>query len=452
MNTLVDFTYVNKQNDVMAEYVNRLLAATFRSEYKNVETLSADVELTDGDTPIQVWDPDGGNYNGILPAPDAVENHPYLIRNAGGSGTITVKSNDEATTHAVLNAGEFVFLLPDGEGEYVVFARAFGRVISPSQITANQNNYNPSGAGSADVLRLSSDASREITGLAFGVAGKSVLIVNAGSNDLVLANDDAGSSAVNRFAMGSDLTLEANQTALAWYDGTSQRWRVVGGGGGSGSVGVVLSSDSPRVYTSNNTWAKPTGLLYAVVEVIGGGGAGGGAAATGASDYSAGGGGAGGGYSKKKILAADLAASVSVTVGAGGTGSSGASGGTGGTSSFGSHLQATGGSGGAASSASSTLAFLQGGTGGVGSSGNVNAAGDTGSPGVRNSLPFGGGGGGTHMGGGGAGGVTAAAYNGPAGAAYGGGGAGSANAASQSARAGGAGAAGVVIVWEYVEA
>lgn len=457
MTTLNDFNYVDDSDDVMAEHVNNLVAASFRSEYKNAETLSATRTLLDVDTPFQRFNCNGANRIVKMPTANSVENHPYLIVNSTASGTytLTVQNNGGTATLISLNPSEFAFLMPDGNGGYFVITNPFSLVLSPSQITANQNNYNPSGAGSASVLRIDTDASREITGFGFPVAYKTILVVNAGSNPSVFKNESASSTAENRFAFGADLTLATQQAVMMWYDPTSSRWRLVGGAGSSGasSTKVQLSSASPRVYTANDTWSKPTGLVYVEVEVIGGGGAGGGAGATSGSEYACGSGGGGGGYSKKKILAASLGSSETVTVGAGGTGVSAAQGNTGGTSSFGSHLQATGGVGGVASAVATTTAFLTAAAGGIGSLGDINAAGDAGMPGGRNfgSTSHGGGGGGSNMGGGGQGVTTAAGNNGNAGQAYGGGGSGAANAVSQSARAGAAGAAGVVIVWEYVE-
>ncbi|WP_204308203.1 hypothetical protein, partial [Klebsiella aerogenes] len=50
--------------------------------------------------------------------------------------------------------------------------------ISPTQITANQNDYAPTGHATASTLRLSSDASRNVTGLAGGADGRIVIIHN----------------------------------------------------------------------------------------------------------------------------------------------------------------------------------------------------------------------------------------------------------------------------------
>jgi len=54
---------------------------------------------------------------------------------------------------------------------------------TPAQITGDQNNY---ATGGYDVLRLDTDASRTVTGLADGVNGRRLTLANIGSNNLVL--------------------------------------------------------------------------------------------------------------------------------------------------------------------------------------------------------------------------------------------------------------------------
>lgn len=99
--------------------------------------------------------------------------------------------------------------------------------ISPAQITANQNNYNPTDLATASVLRLSSDASRDITGLAGGADGRILLVFNVGSNNIVLKDESASSTAANRFALNGDITLAADDSVILWYDATSSRWRAL---------------------------------------------------------------------------------------------------------------------------------------------------------------------------------------------------------------------------------
>jgi hypothetical protein len=123
--------------------------------------------------------------------------------------------------------------------------------ISPAQITADQHDYAPSGFATATVLRLSTDASRTITGLAGGGDGRVVVLVNVGGFNLVLADDSASSTAANRFALDAALTLAPDMAATLIYDATSSRWRLVGvgraadaTGGGGGSVATDAIFDA----------------------------------------------------------------------------------------------------------------------------------------------------------------------------------------------------------------
>lgn len=99
-------------------------------------------------------------------------------------------------------------------------------VVTPSQITSNQNNYAPSAGG---IYRLSSDASRTVTGwTASAVNGTTIALVNVGSNDITLSHESASSTAANRFTSeyGLDVVLTAGARAEAIYDTTTSRWRL----------------------------------------------------------------------------------------------------------------------------------------------------------------------------------------------------------------------------------
>lgn len=99
--------------------------------------------------------------------------------------------------------------------------------ITPTQITADQNNYNPTGLSTASRLRLSSDASRNITGLTGGADGRVMMIVNTGSNAIVLKDGSASSTAANRFDFGADVTLASKNAAIIQYDTTDSRWKLL---------------------------------------------------------------------------------------------------------------------------------------------------------------------------------------------------------------------------------
>lgn len=99
-------------------------------------------------------------------------------------------------------------------------------VSSPTQITANQNDYSLTGA---DIYRISSDAARTITGIVAGSSGALILLVNVGSFNITLSHQSASSTAANRIITlwTGDMVLAASAAVSLFYDGTTSRWRVL---------------------------------------------------------------------------------------------------------------------------------------------------------------------------------------------------------------------------------
>jgi Glycine-rich domain len=220
-----------------------------------------------------------------------------------------------------------------------------------------------------------------------------------------------------------------------------------GGGAGGGIAGVKAIA---QIFTAGGSWTKLGSLLYVQVQLVGGGGGSGGNPATNASSQACSAGGGGGGYVSMIIQAADLLASETVTVGAGGAAGNGNNpGGTGGTSSFGSHCSATGGSGGAQGIPSATTQATIGGAGGSGFDADLIIPGQYGGFGqvLLGERTYQAHGGDSQLGKGGRPGRLDA--GGP-GLAYGGGGGGSTSNQSDAARPGAVGAPGIVIVTAYV--
>lgn len=106
------------------------------------------------------------------------------------------------------------------------------RALTPAQLVADANNYDPESTASnrASTWRLSSDASRNITGIAAGILnGRFLYIVNVGANPIVLQNQNAGSADANKIitGTGADVTLAADGVAVLQYDSTTARWRIL---------------------------------------------------------------------------------------------------------------------------------------------------------------------------------------------------------------------------------
>lgn len=156
-----------------------------------------------------------GTSAGMRSELDLVEAGFAKLAPLTGNGSKFLRVNSGATAHEAIDVP-------------TALAALNGVVISPTQITANQNDYNPTSLSTATVVRLSTDASRNLTGLAGGSTGRVLWVANSGSFNVVLKDDDAGSSAANRFALAGDVTLLPDMMVLLWYDATSSRWRAVG--------------------------------------------------------------------------------------------------------------------------------------------------------------------------------------------------------------------------------
>jgi len=183
------------------------------------------------------------NENVIVPARTKL----YVVRNnTSGSFTATVKTS--AGTGIAVTQGTSALLYCDGTNVVDMLAAydlsgdfALPGDITPSQITANTNDYAPTGLSTATVLRLDTDASRNLTGLTGGADGRIIIIDNIGSFDLVLTDEDAASTAANRFALAGNATVPAGGTIALKYDSTASRWRAFGGLS-QGDIGVTVQA------------------------------------------------------------------------------------------------------------------------------------------------------------------------------------------------------------------
>lgn len=101
-------------------------------------------------------------------------------------------------------------------------------VVTPSEITADQNNYNP---GTGDIFRLTANAARNITGIVAGADGKAIMLINVDSTDAItLKHASSSSDEANRILVpweGDYVLAAKGGAALLVYDDTTDRWRVI---------------------------------------------------------------------------------------------------------------------------------------------------------------------------------------------------------------------------------
>lgn len=202
MTTLNDFSVADLTIDVLAIYYNKLLGSVFRKEFSNAVTMSTDLTLTDGDTPIQRLDCNGANRV-VKMAVGAAGNHPQLLINTTSSGawTLTAKSNDGTTVLKVLNPGEIGYFLPDGSGLYVeVGAGVEGHVIKGDGVSLPQS-------ASIDFVGGGVDVTNEAGGTQINIRSTTNLVLNGGFD----------------FAQRQD---PAALTTIAQDGYSADRWRV----------------------------------------------------------------------------------------------------------------------------------------------------------------------------------------------------------------------------------
>lgn len=101
-------------------------------------------------------------------------------------------------------------------------------------IASDQDDFEL-GEQRTSVYRFETDSYATITGFVAtkdinsNVAGEVITLINVGSGELVLANQDAGSMAKNRIitGIGADRTLMPDECATMFYDQASARWRII---------------------------------------------------------------------------------------------------------------------------------------------------------------------------------------------------------------------------------
>jgi hypothetical protein len=302
----------------------------------------------------------------------------------------------------------------------------------PATTTANQILYS---SATNTVAGLTSANSAALVTTSAGVP----VLSSTMTNGQVIIGSTGATPVAASLTAGSNITITPGAGTIT----------IAAAGGGASAFTQVV----PQVFAGSGTYTPTSGMKYCIIECIGGGGAGGGAASINLQCGGGGGGGAGG-YSRKVSTAAEIGASQTVTIGAGGTaGAAGANAGNaGGDTSVGTICIGKGGSGGAGCASGSQAL---GGLGGVAGTGDFVPTGSPGGLGIGNAvvnfLPVGGYGGCSALGGGGLQPVgTAVTNNGNAATNYGSGGSGGSALNATGAAVGGVGRAGVVIITEFV--
>lgn len=158
------------------------------------------------------------------------------LRNSAGTGDVSLVSpsgtfNTSFTLPSSAGANGQA-LITDGSGTLSWGDVGGTSVITPTELTADQNNYGPTGFSTATIVRISGDNQlRVITGLVAPTSGTSfrqVTFVNVGSNSILFTSQDTSSTDVNRFEIDQKLFgLCPDDSVTFMYDNTTDRWRII---------------------------------------------------------------------------------------------------------------------------------------------------------------------------------------------------------------------------------
>jgi hypothetical protein len=144
----------------------------------------------------------------------------------------------EGTTASPLKVDTSMIATP-----YDVVARSRGGTISPAQITADQDDYDPTDWDDATIVRLSTDSDMQgITSFAAPddtYSQYEKTLINIGSYTIYIPMDHPDGTATNRVTGHSgDFKLYPGKSAKILYDVTSTKWRVLDAENENGRTGA----------------------------------------------------------------------------------------------------------------------------------------------------------------------------------------------------------------------
>ena len=207
-----------------------------------------------------------------------------IIPGTGGGGTLTIDGRlilQEATPQSTPSSG-YSIIYPATDGAMYVKSddgletNIAGTIISPSQLTADQDNYNPTGFAAARLIYVSSDnGMRAITSFPIGLNGEEKTFINTGTYPLYFPADHPDGSTNNRIKFTEDIILMPKRsiTFVAetgnnnyWhpinyyppYSGKIVEMSFVPGASGSSDYGVQTVGTSGSGSGSTSTAATST--------------------------------------------------------------------------------------------------------------------------------------------------------------------------------------------------
>jgi len=147
-----------------------------------------------------------------------------IVLRGNTSGTITLGANSVAGSSNLSLPGSNGTLLLTENSSMIMTSP----VITPAQITADTDDWAPTGYANAWMINANTSDTWSLGGLTYGLTN-SVIINNVGANRILLNHEANTSTAANQFWLDEDqVTVYANVSIFLMYDVTGTRWVVNG--------------------------------------------------------------------------------------------------------------------------------------------------------------------------------------------------------------------------------
>ncbi len=159
------------------------------------------------------------------------------IASSGGSGAVATDAIWDAKGDLAVGTGantaSRLAVGTDGKQIYADAAESTGlrwgaSIISPSQITSDQDDYAPTGWAKAQIVRLDGDNGiRAITSFAATFDGDIKKLLNVGSYPIYIPGEHPDGTAANRVTTKADFYILPGDAPEIMYSGTTSRWVIL---------------------------------------------------------------------------------------------------------------------------------------------------------------------------------------------------------------------------------
>jgi hypothetical protein len=187
----------------------------------------------------------GGEMRMSMTATQSLEEH-YDGPPQGAYGLV------QAVSFSAVGSGAWVQAQTDGSGIPAVMRAYAGagiaacqilgtfhlkNVLIPAALTGATHNYEPAGIHYSSILELSATGAVNLTGIVpvqddgqgqDAHVGRVLVVANTGANAITLKDEDANSTAANRFSLKADVVLAQDAAATLYYSTSASRWRCAG--------------------------------------------------------------------------------------------------------------------------------------------------------------------------------------------------------------------------------